>query len=141
MSQNTLYDKIIDLFLFREGTEEDEKGQKVPIITTGSVVWGVILRSTILVAITMFVLNNLEMRQYWSLFLFLLWVLTIYPGFRQYQKFQERIKKVREDTLCGTCINFEETSQLCKIFDEHITQDYIPCEGQNWEPKHFDSKQ
>jgi len=139
MQLNEIIERSKDLFLFREGTEEDDEGSRVPVITTGSVVWGVLLRSAIIILVGFLFLGLFEIGQLGWVFFFLFWFAAVYPGWRQFQVFQKRIKKVEESTLCGSCINFESGSQLCKIFDEHITKDYIPCEGLNWEPKHSDS--
>lgn len=134
-----LKNKLIDLFLFREGTEEEADGSLQPIITVGSVVWGVILRSAIIIALGFLLIQRSEFREYWWFFLFFFWFVAIYPGWRQYSKYQTRIKKLEENTLCGSCKHFEQTSILCKIYDEHVSKEYIPCDGLNWEPKHFDT--
>lgn len=136
---NQTLEKISDLFMFREGTEEED-GKLQPVITTGSIVWGVLLRTAIVIAVSFFLMVYIENREYVFLLFFLLWFAAAYPGWRQYQIFQNRIKKVEESTLCGSCIHFDSSSQLCKIFDEHVSRDYIPCEGLNWEPKHYDSE-
>ncbi|MBI5324695.1 MAG: hypothetical protein HZB41_05400 [Ignavibacteriae bacterium] len=133
-------DKVIDTFMFREGTEDEAEGNRQPTITTGSVVWGVILRTAIIMLLSLFLIEYFDLREYWWLLVFILWVGAAYPGWRQYQKFQNRIKSFREETLCGSCIHLDISSQLCKILDEHPTKDYIPCEGASWEPIHFDSE-
>jgi hypothetical protein len=51
------------------------------------------------------------------------------------------MKKFTEDTLCGSCINFEPSSQLCKVLDEHVSVDFIPCEGLRWEPKSYEVRE
>jgi len=124
--------------MFREGTEEEADGSLVPILTTGSIIWGVLLRSAIIIFSSFLIIEIFDMRQYWWFFFLLFWFFAAYPGWRQFQKFQERIKKVSEDTLCGSCRNFESSSQLCKILDEHVTKEYIPCEGLSWEPKSYE---
>ncbi len=136
---NTFLEKISDALMFREGTEEEADGSLQPIITTGSIVWGILLRSLIVFILSFAIMIYLENRTYGYMFFFIFWFVAAYPGWRQYQLFQTRIKKVEESTLCGSCINFESSSQLCKIFDEHVTRNYIPCEGLNWEPRHFDT--
>lgn len=135
-----LKDKIIDLFQFREGTEEEADGSLIPIITFGSLAWGIILRSFILIMLTFIFFINWENRQYWLVCLFLIWGLAIYPGWRQFQKFNKRIERISENTLCGSCKYFVSSSQLCRIYDEHISMNYIPCNGESWEPVHFDTK-
>jgi hypothetical protein len=137
--ETSRFERIIDIFMFREGSEEDARGSMSPIITTGSVVWGILLRATIVIALSFIVFDRFELRQYWWTAALALWFFAVYPAWRQYQLFQKRVEKVSEETLCGSCKYFEQTSQLCKIYDEHITLNYIPCEGSNWEPRHFDT--
>jgi hypothetical protein len=133
------YEKLIDILMFRQGTEEDEEGTMQPVITTGSIVWGIILRMSIIVFLSFLLFSSFEMRQYWWISLLAIWAIAAYPGWRQFAKFQENVKKVEESTLCGSCRHFDKTSQLCRIFDEHVSKDYIPCEGISWEPRHYDS--
>jgi hypothetical protein len=131
-----MIEKIKDLLLFRHGTKENESGEIKSIITPGSIVWGILLRTFILV-ISSFILFETVVwtRSYWWFVFFIIWYGAAYPGWRQFQDFNENIEKVEESTLCGSCKHFDKTSQLCKIYDEHITEDYLPCEGVDWEPK------
>lgn len=132
-------DTIVDVLMFRKGSE-DEFGTKIPVFTTGSIVWGVLLRTFLLLMISLLLLENYQMHDYWWLMLFIIWAVAIYPAWRQYRVFQEKVKKISEETLCGSCRNFDITSQLCKIYDEHITKDYLPCNGESWEPVSFEEK-
>ncbi len=135
---NTIIDKIADLFLFREGTEAAENGELYPIVTVGSIVWGVILRASIIVVLSFIFIQFFRFTGYWWLALFVFWFAAVYPGWKQYQKFNDKIQDIEESTLCGKCRYFEPTGQLCKIYDEHITKNYIPCDGLDWEPKSFE---
>lgn len=130
-----------DLLQFRIGTEEDENGDEQPVITTGSVVWGVLLRMSVIIVIAFVFLSIFEAYRYWWVFLFIIWFGTTFPGWKQYQIFQRRMKKLQESTLCGSCLHFDPTSQLCKLYDQHITMNYIPCEGLNWDPKPIDNEE
>ena len=126
-------DKLIDIFNFRIGTEEESDGSLYPIITTGSVAWGILFRTALLTALAFLILSIWENREGAWIFVFLIWGLAVYPGWKQYQVYNERIKKVEEDTMCGSCKHFDKPSQLCRIYDEHININYIPCEGDSWE--------
>ncbi len=132
----TAFDKIVDLFMFR--AQSDENLSEMPKITQGSIVWGLILRASVIIILSMIVIGFYKLYNYWWLAFFLLWLLAVYPAYRQFQIFNNRIKKIEEATLCGTCKYFEPTGQLCKLFDEHVSTNYIPCEGENWEPKSFE---
>ena len=133
-----IYEKILDVLMFREGSEADSDTNE-PQVTTGSIVWGLLLRSAIIIIFSFLLLEKLEFRQYWWLVVFILWFGAAWPAYRQYQKYQQRMKRFVEDTLCGTCRHFDSSSQLCKIYDEHVSRNYVPCEGLSWEPRHFDS--
>jgi hypothetical protein len=128
-----MFEKIIDLLMFRLPSEEDSSSSD-PKVTEGSIIWGAILRSAILMLIIFLLLESLTMREYWWFMLFAIWFIAVYPAWLQWQKFNERMKTFTEQTLCGSCIQFDPTSQLCRLFDEHVSTNYIPCEGLNWEP-------
>ncbi len=136
-----ILNKILDLLLFRVGVEKEEDGKLVPIITTGSIVWGVLLRSAIIILLSFAFMGIIENRKYWWVMLLLLWLFAAYPGWKQFQFYKERMQEVSESTLCGKCIHFDETSQLCKLYDEHISEDYIPCGGVDWEPKSLEKEE
>lgn len=128
------FDKILDYLMFREGGSEDNLTDQ-PTVTTGSIVWGVILRSFIVIGITLFFARGYDFQQYWWYAFFAIWFFVGFPAFRQYQKFTERIKELEEETLCGKCRHFNEGAQTCQIYDVHVSKNHIPCEGLEWEPK------
>lgn len=130
-------EKIIDLLMFRQSSQGDSQSTD-PKITVGSIVWGILLRSFLLVIIISLLLESMTMRQYWWFMLFAIWIFAAYPGWIQYKNFAERMKKFKNDTLCGSCRYFDENSQLCKIYDEHVSTNYLPCDGLNWEPANDD---
>lgn len=131
-----LFEKIIDILQFRETPSGEETNE--PVITTGSVIFGALLRSAIVVLLVFFVVDYFDLRGFWWITAFLVWGFAAYPAYRQYLKFNETMQKFEETTLCGKCKHFDPTSQLCRIYDEHVTEDYIPCEGESWEPKSFE---
>ncbi len=132
--------KIIDLLQFRESSDHDSETDQ-PAVTTGSVVWGVLLRSAIIITASLFVLNKFQLREHWWVIVFLLWFLVLYPAYRQYQSYDKRIKEMQEETLCGSCKHFESSSQLCRIYDRHVSKNHIPCEGLNWEPTGYEEEE
>jgi hypothetical protein len=125
-------DKIPDIFMFREGTDEDSD-TNIPIVTTGSVVLGMILRSALII-ILLFIFSD-YFREMWYLSVFIFWFFVAYPAYRQYNKFNKRMDDFKEETLCGTCRHFNPSGQLCTIYDEHVSRNHIPCNGEAWEPK------
>ncbi len=67
--------------------------------------------------------------------LLLMWAYVVYPAYRQYTLFNEHIESYQLETLCGQCKHFNPTAQTCFRYDEHVTNDYVPCEGLDWEPR------
>lgn len=132
-------EKIIDILNFRIGTEEEADGSLHPIVTSGSAAFGILLRSALVMALAFATIALTERRDLSWLFLFLLWGGAVYPGWKQYQAFEQRIKKIEEETICGSCKYFDEPSQLCRPYDEHISKNYIPCEGKDWEAKKYEN--
>ena len=129
-------EKLADIMMFRQKPEDDENNR--PVITTGSVIWGLLLRSSIIIIFSMIIIQYTGKYDYWWIVLILLWFLAAYPAYTQYHNFTEKMKTFEDSTLCGSCRYFDPTSQRCKILDQHVTADFIPCEGNSWEPKGFD---
>lgn len=134
LSKRKYSDLVLDLLLFRKGTEVNSEGKPIPILTTGSIAWGVILRSSIIIFFSFIIMSIFNKPSFWWVFLFLLWIFAAYPGWRQFQIYKNQIKEIEESTLCGNCIHFDSTSQLCRLYDEHIVEGYVPCWGVDWEP-------
>ncbi|MCO5252107.1 MAG: hypothetical protein M9949_11915 [Candidatus Kapabacteria bacterium] len=129
----SIYDKTVDVLMFREGSDEDSNS-RAPIITTGSIVWGVLLRATIVLIAFFFLMDSIRGNDYWWVSLFFIWAFVAFPAYRQYEKYAKRIENFAEETLCGSCKHFNKGAQSCNIYDEHVSKDYIPCEGESWEP-------
>lgn len=125
-------ENIFDLFMFREGTEEDSE-TNLPKVTIGSVVWGIILRSALIIVIMM--IFQEKFREIWYISLFIFWFFVAYPAYKQYQKFNERMESFQEETLCGTCKHFNPSGQLCTVYDEHVSKHHVPCNAEAWEPR------
>jgi hypothetical protein len=129
-------DRLTDLILFRfTGQKNDNNANPQPVITTGSIVLGALMRLTIVVLLSWWAMDIWRLQDYWSLFLLAIITLVMYPAYRQYTHFNDRITVLQESTLCGSCRHFDSTGQLCKLYDQHISTTHIPCEGQEWEPR------
>lgn len=134
MSQiDKIIEKIKDAFMFREGSDFDSI-LTPPVVTTGSIIWGVLLRSLVIISATSFLVMVLEYRQLWWFSVFAFWFVVAYPAYRQYVKYNNRIDDFSEETLCGKCKYFDSQSQRCDIYDQHVGVGFIPCEGDSWEP-------
>lgn len=131
------FNNIADYFLFRFGGEEDNNSNK-PIITLGAIIWGVLLRVFLIMFLTFIFINILDLYGQWYYVGGSIWFFALFPGYKQYQNFQQRIEVISKNTLCGTCKYYDKNSQLCKIYDEHVSLNHIPCGGDSWEPKSVD---
>ena len=128
-----MLNKIKDIFMFRQSSDEDDYSEE-PNVNSGSIIWGILLRTAIIMVIIILLLENLNFRQYWWFMLFAIWIFAVYPGWSQWRKYHERIEKFSDETLCGSCTYFDKSSQLCKRYDQHVSKENIPCEGLDWEP-------
>lgn len=133
------WEKLQDALMFREGSYEDNY-TNLPKVTIGSIIWGVLLRTTVIVFGSLLIAMALYQKvvvNWWIIF-FAMWVFVVFPAFRQYKKFDERIDELEEQTMCGSCRHFIKDSQLCRLYDEHISFEHLPCNGEAWEPKPFE---
>lgn len=126
--------QFFDYLMFREGNDEDNSSNH-PTVTMGSIVWGVILRTSIVIILTLFLIRRFDFAEYWWYSFFAIWLFVAFPAYRQFQKFNDRMKVLSEETLCGKCKHFNPTAQTCQIYDVHVSKNHIPCEGMSWEPK------
>jgi putative effector of murein hydrolase len=116
-------------------TDSSEKTDKKPIITTGSIVWGVLVRTSLIMVLSLTLIDYFDFRYNWWVILLALWFIVAYPAYMKYKEISDKADEIVSGTLCGSCRHFVKSSQLCGIYDEHISEDYIPCEGDSWEPK------
>jgi hypothetical protein len=132
---SNIKDKVIDTFQFRIGTEKDDHGNNQPILTFGSIIWGIMFRTALVVFISFPIVTYSMNHELWWFVSGILWFFAVYPGYNQHQVMQERHKNFSAKTLCGSCKNFNEPSRLCVIYDEHPTTEVLPCLGESWEPR------
>jgi putative effector of murein hydrolase len=125
--------KLYKLLNFSTDSEiySDEK----TVITTGSIITGVLFRTAIIIVLSLSLNDYFDLRSNWWFVALILWFLVAFPAYNKYKEFNNATDDLLENTLCGKCRYFDPTSQLCTIYDEHITKDYIPCGGDSWEPK------
>ncbi|MCX6154151.1 MAG: hypothetical protein NT007_08325 [Candidatus Kapabacteria bacterium] len=119
--------------MFRNRTIEDSYTTD-PQVTVGSIVMGALLRIVLVLIISFILASYWWFREYWWMSFFILWFFAVYPAYRQYQGFNTSMDDIKESTLCGSCKHFDSTSQFCMKYNEHMSKDYIPCEGMDWEP-------
>jgi len=132
MSKSTL-SEIVDLFLLRVTPPEGETER--PYYTTGSIVAAALFRLTLILFLAM--LFNDQYRGtgwWWTAVTLAAWGIGAYPAWLQYRRFNEDVRVLQENTLCGSCRHFNPTNQLCTVLDVHVTSNEPPCGGDEWEP-------
>jgi hypothetical protein len=109
--------------------------------TIGSIVTGGIFRAALILVAALFLYDYFKWVDYafwWSATAISLYAFVFHPMQIQYRLYKEETETVVTNSLCAKCKHFEPTGVLCSILDEHVTEDYLPCEGQSWEPKSFE---
>lgn len=76
--------------------------------------------------------------QWWLVTVAAIYGIAIYPAQIQYNHFKRTSKKLIEQTLCSSCRYFNPEGLHCMQLDEHVSEHYLPCEGEGWEPKSFE---
>lgn len=136
-----MLDRIIDALLLRFTDDgRDDLTGKQPSNTTGSILFGAMIRFVLLMIVGLISMEFFGLYDYWMVFVLLLFGFVIYPAYRQYVLFYGRMETLEQTTLCGSCKHFDISGQLCKIYDEHVSLTHIPCEGEDWEPLSYEDK-
>lgn len=101
----------------------------------GEIVYYTLIRTLITIAFLWFLKSYLDFELWIIVSLLGVYLVIIHPAINSYKKFSERSRGVVDSTLCASCKHFDESAVLCLKYDQHPTEDYIPCEGTAWEPK------
>ncbi|MBL7999798.1 MAG: hypothetical protein JNL32_14325 [Candidatus Kapabacteria bacterium] len=127
-----MLDSLVDQLTLRNGYY-DEQGQ--PRYTTGNIVSGALVRGFAVMIVGFLMWHYQGDQTTWFITIVLLWGYVAYPAYRQYSIFNSHVEQLQITTLCGQCKHFNPTNQLCHIYDEHVSNTHIPCEGVDWEPR------
>lgn len=111
-----------------------------PPITIGSIVLTTLFRTAFVMIASWIAIAYFRLDSYWWLPFFTLWLIAVYPAMRQYELYREVHHRLADDTLCARCKHYNPAGMVCSVYDEHVNKNYIPCQGEAWEPKHFDSE-
>ncbi len=101
----------------------------------GAIIYWGIIRTGVLLPLLWIALEYIEYRYWWAVVTMSIYGIVIHPAVIQYKMFKEKNENVITNSLCTSCAHFDETAVLCLKFDEHPTEEEIPCEGSDWEPK------
>ncbi|MCZ7602515.1 MAG: hypothetical protein QY331_15680 [Melioribacteraceae bacterium] len=95
--------------------------------------WGLI-RVAVLIPVLWIATDYIDYRYWWIITAMSIYGVVFHPAVIQLKIFREENKIVLEDTICSQCKHFDASAVLCLKYDEHPTEDYIPCDGVDWEP-------
>ena len=101
----------------------------------GEIVFWTILRTAITILGLWIIRIHVDTQLWWMICIAAVYVLIIHPAIVSYRWFEERNKKVIQSSLCSSCVHFNESAVICIKYDKHPTENFIPCEGNDWEPK------
>jgi hypothetical protein len=100
----------------------------------GAVVFWTIIRTAILIPVLWILYGLMDYQLWWLVCFTSIYGVLVHPAVIHYRLFEEENKEVIQSTLCSSCRHFDETAVLCTKYDEHPDVNYLPCEGQDWEP-------
>lgn len=106
----------------------------------GDIVFWTLIRLAVSIPLVWILKDYLGYYIWWMTLIFIFYAFVIHPAILSYKKFEGINKNLFESSLCSSCKHFEKTAVLCIKYDKHPTLDYIPCEGQDWEPKSFENE-
>jgi len=108
--------------------------------TLGSIIWLAMLRLTVTIFVAWYLKGHFgsNYTEWWGITVAAIYGIAIYPAQIQYAYFKRTSKKLIEQTLCSSCRYFNPEGLHCMQLDEHVSEFYLPCEGEGWEPKSFD---
>lgn len=95
--------------------------------------WGLI-RVAILIPVLWIFIEWIDYKFWWIIAVMAVYGVVIHPAIIQYRLFTEENQQILEDTICSQCKHFDTSAVLCTKYDEHPTEEYIPCDGVDWEP-------
>jgi len=101
----------------------------------GKIVFWALIRIAILIPVLWIATNWVDYKFWWILSGLAIYGVIFHPAMIQYRIFKEENREVLEDTICSQCRHFDSSAVLCMKYDEHPQEDYIPCDGIDWEPK------
>ena len=107
--------------------------------TLGSIIWSALVRMILTLLAVWYVRDHVvDFPEWWMVATFAIYGIAIYPAQIQYDYFRQSNKRLIESTLCSSCRHFSPENLHCMKLDEHVSEQYLPCEGEEWEPSAFD---
>lgn len=100
----------------------------------GDIVYRTLIRFVLIILSLWFFKNFFEEKFFWIISILAIYFFVIHPGYLAYNKFIDKNINVIMNSLCSSCKHFNESAVLCTKYDKHPTDDFVPCEGSEWEP-------
>ena len=100
----------------------------------GEIVYKTLIRFVLLLLTLWFCKNLFDEKFFWIISILAIYLFVFHPAFTSYKEFVDENKNVITNSLCSTCKHFNESAVLCTKYDKHPTDNFIPCEGTDWEP-------
>lgn len=100
----------------------------------GAIIYWALIRLLILIPVLWYLTQYIEYKFWWIITSLSIFLIVFYPALIAYRKFIEQNKNVIESSLCTSCKHFDKTAVICMKHDKHPTHDFLPCEGEHWEP-------
>ena len=114
-------------------------GQAPYTHTLGSIIWMALLRLAVTLFVAWYLKDHFEVYSEWWLVTGLaIYGIAIYPAQIQYEYFKLNNRQLIEEILCSSCRHYRPENLHCTLLDEHVSEHYLPCEGEEWEPKALD---
>jgi len=101
----------------------------------GEIVYKTIIRLALTILIVWFSKDFFDQKFFWIISVLAIFLFVFHPTYLSYKKFIDENKNVISNTLCSTCKHFDQSAIICMKYDKHPTENFIPCEGTDWEPK------
>lgn len=100
----------------------------------GEIVFWAIIRTAFTILFLWIIKSHIDFQLWIMISVAAVYVFIIHPTMVSYKWFEERNKNVISSTLCSSCKHFDRSAVLCLKYDKHPTEDFVPCEGEDWEP-------
>jgi hypothetical protein len=100
----------------------------------GAIIYWTIIRIAVLIPLLWIATDYIDYKYWWMIVSMSIYGFVIHPAVIQYKLFNEENREIITNTLCSSCKHFDRTAVLCLKYDEHPTEEIIPCEGGDWEP-------
>ena len=100
----------------------------------GEIVFWTIIRTAVTLPGLWILRSQVDSQLWYLISLAAIYVLIVHPAIQSYRWFEQKNKKVINTTLCSSCRHFDASAILCMKYDKHPTENYIPCDGVDWEP-------